>query len=386
MKKLLFICLSIFVLPLQTLMADESPKVVVSIKPLHSLVSAVMEGVATPTLLVKKGSPHAYTLRPSEARALASADLVIWIGHEMESFLEKPLETVAENSKQLELAEVLESSLLKTRSGIEWDEHEHHEGHDEDYEEHATRVDHDEEHEGHEEHATHEDHDEEHEGHEEHATHEDHDEEHEGHEEHATHEEHDEDHEATDEEHEGHEEHADHEEHHHGVNDMHLWLDPKIAQKVVAETTKMLIDIDPAHTAQYQANSAKVTTKLVALDASLKQKLAPVKETPYLAFHSAYQYFEVAYDLNAVGSVTIDPDRKPGAKGISEIRERVKNTGARAVFSEPQFESSLVETIIEGTGATTGVLDPLGSDLEQGPDAYFILLNNLANNLVIGLK
>ena len=376
MKKLLFICLSIFVLPLQTLMADESPKVVVSIKPLHSLVSAVMEGVGTPTLLVKKGSPHAYTLRPSEARALASADLVIWIGHEMESFLEKPLETVAENAKQLELAEVLETSLLKTRSGVEWDEHEHHE----DHEEHATHEDHEEEHEGHEEHATHEDHDEEHEGHEEHATDEEHDDDHEGHKEHA-------DHEAThDEEHEGHDEDADHEEHHHGVMDMHFWLDPKIAQKVVTETTKMLIDIDPAHAVQYQANSAKLTTKLAALDASLKQKLAPVKEMPYLAFHSAYQYFEVAYDLNAVGSVTIDPDRKPGAKGISEIRERVKKTKARAVFSEPQFESSLVETIIEGTGATTGVLDPLGSDLTQGPDTYFILLNNLADNLVIGLK
>ena len=385
MKKLLFICLSIFVLPLQTLMADENPKVVVSIKPLHSLVSAVMEGVATPTLLVKKGSPHAYTLRPSEARALASADLVIWIGHEMESFLEKPLETVAENAKQLELAEVLETSLLKTRSGVEWDEHEHHEDHatheeHEGHEEHATHEDHDEEHEGHEEHATHEDHDEEHEGHEEHATDEEHDDDHEGHKEHA-------DHEAThDEEHEGHDEDADHEEHHHGVMDMHFWLDPKIAQKVVTETTKMLIDIDPAHAVQYQANSAKLTTKLVALDASLKQKLAPVKDTPYLAFHSAYQYFEVAYDLNAVGSVTIDPDRKPGAKGISEIRERVKKTKARAVFSEPQFESSLVETIIEGTGATTGVLDPLGSDLAQGPDTYFILLNNLADNLVIGLK
>ena len=369
MKKLLFICLSIFVLPLQTLMADENPKVVVSIKPLHSLVSAVMEGVATPTLLVKKGSPHAYTLRPSEARALASADLVIWIGHEMESFLEKPLETVAENAKQLELAEVLETSLLKTRSGVEWDEHEHHE-------DHATH----EKHEGHEEHAIHEDHDEEHEGHEQHATDEEHDDDHEGHKEHA-------DHEAThDEEHEGHDEDTDHEEHHHGVMDMHFWLDPKVAQKIVTETTKMLIDIDPAHAVQYQANSAKLTTKLVALDASLKQKLAPVKDTPYLAFHSAYQYFEVAYDLNAVGSVTIDPDRKPGAKGISEIRERVKKTKARAVFSEPQFESSLVETIIEGTGATTGVLDPLGSDLTQGPDTYFILLNNLADNLVIGLK
>jgi zinc transport system substrate-binding protein len=107
---------------------------------------------------------------------------------------------------------------------------------------------------------------------------------------------------------------------------------------------------------------------------------------PYLAFHSAYQYFETAYGLNAVGSVTIDPDRKPGAKGISEIRNRIKETGAKSVFSEPQFESSLVQTLIEGTGATTGVLDPLGSDLEQGPEAYFTLLNNLADNLVKGLQ
>ncbi|WP_181817791.1 zinc ABC transporter substrate-binding protein [Psychromonas sp. B3M02] len=350
MKKLLFICLSVFVLPLQTLMADETAKVVVSIKPLHSLVSAVMEGVATPTLLVKKGSPHAYSLRPSEARALANADLVVWIGHEMESFLEKPLETVANNATQLELAEVLEPSLLKTRNGTEWDEHEHHDEHGDEHEEHAAHDDHHEGHEGHE-------------GHEEHAAHDDHD-----------------------EDHEGHEEHADHKEHHHGVNDMHLWLDPKMAQKVVIETAKALIAIDPAHAVQYQENATKLEQKLVLLDQQLVQKLAPVKTVPYLAFHSAYQYFEVAYDLNAVGSVTIDPDRKPGAKGISEIRERVKRTGAKAVFSEPQFESSLVETIIEGSGAKTGVLDPLGSDIEQGPEAYFTLLNNLADNLVTGLK
>ena len=351
MKKLLFICISVLLLPIQSLMAAESPKVVVSIKPIHSLVSAVMEGVATPTLLVKKGSPHAYTLRPSEARALASADLVVWIGHEMESFLEKPLETVADNATQLELAEILESSLLKTRNGVEWDEHEHHDEADEGHEEHASHDDHDEEHEGHEEHASHDDHDEEHEGHEEHASHDDHD-----------------------------------EEHHHGVHDMHLWLDPKMAQKVVIETAKALIEIDPTHAVQYQANATKLEEKLVLLDQQLVQKLAPVKNVPYLAFHSAYQYFEVAYDLNAVGSVTIDPDRKPGAKGLSEIRERVKRTSARAVFSEPQFESSLVETIIEGSGAKTGVLDPLGSEIDQGPEAYFILLNNLADNLVLGLQ
>jgi zinc transport system substrate-binding protein len=102
-------------------------------------------------------------------------------------------------------------------------------------------------------------------------------------------------------------------------------------------------------------------------------------------FHSAYQYFETSYNLNAVGSVTIDPERKPGAKRIIEIRNKVHNLKACCVFSEPQFESSLVTTIIEDTGARTATLDPLGSDIPAGPKAYFQLMNRLVDDLVAGL-
>tara|TARA_R110001583_G_scaffold4077_7_gene24374 strand:+ start:1573 stop:2559 length:987 start_codon:yes stop_codon:yes gene_type:complete len=328
-------------------MATENPQVVVSIKPIHSLVSAVMEGVATPTLLVKTGSPHAYTLRPSEAKALANAGLVIWVGHELESFLEKPLQTVANNAQKLELSEQLESSLLATRNSGEW-QHADHNKHIKD------GLD---EHEDHEQHLE------------------------DGLDEHEDHEQHHED--GLDED-EQHTEEA--EEHHHSSMDLHLWLDPKIAQKIVIETTKMLVDLDPEHALQYQSNSMKLNARLTLLDLQLKQKLQPVKAVPYLVFHSAYQYFEAAYDLNAIGSVTIDPDRKPGVKGIAEIRQKVKESGARCVFSEPQFQSSLVTTIIEATGAKTGVLDPLGSEIPEGPEAYFILINNLADNLVAGLQ
>ena len=359
MKKFVFVVLSILILPMQSLMATENPQVVVSIKPIHSLVSAVMEGVATPTLLVKTGSPHAYTLRPSEAKALANADLVIWVGHELESFLEKPLQTVAKKAQKLALSEQLESSLLATRNSGEWQHADHDEQHKDSVEEHGDHDQHQED--GMEEH---EDHDEQHK---------DSVEEHEDHGEH---------HEDGMEE----DEHAGHDEDHHSAMDLHLWLDPKIAQKIVIETTKMLVQLDPDHAIQYQANSIKLNKRLTLLDQQLKQKLQPVKATPYLVFHSAYQYFEAAYDLNAIGSVTIDPDRKPGVKGISEIRQKVKDSDARCVFSEPQFQSSLVTTIIEATGAKTGVLDPLGSEIPEGPEAYFTLINNLADNLVAGLK
>ncbi|WP_413701850.1 zinc ABC transporter substrate-binding protein [Psychromonas sp. KJ10-10] len=168
--------------------------------------------------------------------------------------------------------------------------------------------------------------------------------------------------------------------------DFHIWLSPTIAKKVTIETAKKLAEMDPEHAKQYQANSEKLLVKLEQLDASLKTKLAPVKDKPYLVFHAAYQYFESEYDLKAVGSVTIDPERKAGAKSISELRSKVERLGVVCVFSEPQFESSLVDTIIEGSGANKGVLDPLGSNIEAGPNAYFELMNNMATSLVAGLR
>lgn len=298
----------IFCWPL-TAIATDSPQVVVSIKPLHSLVSGLMEGVASPQLLVKQGSPHGYSLRPSEAKALAGADLVVWVGHELESFLEKPLQTLAKNSRQLELADTLKQQLLTKRQGDDWEKAAHHTT-----DEHASRSS------------------------------------------------------------------------EHDSADLHLWLDPDMAARIVTATAEVLSEIDPIHALTYDANAKLLLSRLSQLDTELKQKLEPVRDQPYLVFHAAYQYFESAYNLNAIGSVTIDPDRKPGARRILEIRRKLKQLNARCVFSEPQFESRLVTTIIEGTGIRTATLDPLGTDIPAGPEAYFQLLHQLADNLVEGLR
>jgi len=71
----------------------------------------------------------------------------------------------------------------------------------------------------------------------------------------------------------------------------------------------------------------------------------------------------------------------PGAERVSELREKILELNATCVFSEPQFEPKLVETLVEGTGARTGVLDPLGTNLTKGPDLYFQLLRNMASSL-----
>ena len=363
--------LLIFLCPAGIAMAADAPAVVVSIKPIHALVAGVMQGVAEPELLVKGGgSPHGYSLRPSEARALAEADLVVWVGPQLESFLVKPLETLAHQAHQLELLEAIEGPLLALRKGGAWEGHAH--GHEAEHQGHETEhQDHEAEHQDHE--AEHQDHEAEHQDHE--AEHQGHEAEHQGHE--AEHQDHEAEHQDHDADHQGHEMEA--------VN-THIWLSPLLAKQIVAHTAQTLSELDPENQPRYTQNAARLQGRLEELHQELNQKLAPVKNIPYVVFHDAYQYFEDTYGLNVVGSITLDAERSPGAKRIIAIRDKIVTLEARAVFSEPQFESRLVDTVIEGTGARTGVLDPLGSKLPAGPESYFQLLNNLVDNLLAGLE
>jgi len=117
------------------------------------------------------------------------------------------------------------------------------------------------------------------------------------------------------------------------------------------------------------------------LHEELARSLAPLKGAPYVVFHDAYQYLEKRYGLNAIGSVTFSPERKPGAARLLAIRKKIRETKAICVFSEPQFQPRLVKVVMEGTGAGTGVLDPLGAHIPAGEDAWFTLMRNMAKSL-----
>lgn len=112
--------------------AAEGPRVVASIKPIHSLAAGVMAGAAIPRLLVQGGgSPHSYALKPSDAAALTAADAVFWIGPELEMFLAKPLSALAGKARVVALAGAAGAALLPMRRGGAWeaDEHEHENDH-----------------------------------------------------------------------------------------------------------------------------------------------------------------------------------------------------------------------------------------------------------------
>jgi zinc transport system substrate-binding protein len=105
-----------------TSIAFANVKVIASIKPIHSLVASVMLGVGTPDLIVSgSNSPHTYSLKPSDAEALQNAEVIFWVGPELEAFLQKPLEALGQSAKQVSLIDVEGVRTLVAREGNGFD-------------------------------------------------------------------------------------------------------------------------------------------------------------------------------------------------------------------------------------------------------------------------
>ncbi len=291
--------------------------VIASIKPLHSLVSAVMGEGAQPLLLVDgAASPHTYSLTPAQRKAMDNADIIFYIHRDFEGFLRRPLRATPPRVRKVMLGREDGLFLLEHRHGGVWEEHAH-KGH-----EHKHGHDHDHAH--------------------------------------------------------GHSHNHDHDHH----DDWHLWLSPANAIVMVNAIARELGRLNPDKQAEYAANAAAYVDKINALDAALEQTLTPIKDKPFLVFHDAFQYLEHHYGLTAVGSITLDPERSVSAKRLKEMRTRAVESGAVCAFREPQFDGKLVDTVVEGTGVKTGLLDPLGADIPAGADHYLSLQRALAAALV----
>ena len=297
-------------------------KVVASIKPIHSLASYLMEGIAKPDLIVDGyASPHGFALKPSHAKMLQNADLIFWVGEDLENFLVKPLNAIAKKAEKIELMEIKGLEKLKFRERNIFDGHDEH-GHKED---------------------DHDDHKHEEDGH-------------------------------KDDEH-GHDEH---EGHAHGEYDPHIWLDPVNAKIILNEMVEHLIENDQKNASKYKSNLAKANKDLDKLIKNVKSDLN--KDFKSIVFHDAYQYFEKRFEVNILGAFTVNTDVLPGAEQLAEIREIIEHDKVSCIFSEPQFNPDIINAVAKDMDIETGVLDPLGATLNPGKDLYFDLIKNMSKS------
>ena len=333
-------------------------KVVTSIKPLHSLASYLMDGVGKPDLIVDGyASPHGFAMKPSHAKMLQNADLIFWVGEDLESFLEKPLSSIAKKAEKIELMEIKGLNVLKFRERNIFDEHDH-----DDHDDHGKKEDDHDDHD-HDEHAKKEEHDD-HDDHDDHGKKED------------DHDDHDHDEHAKKEEHDDHDDHDGHEGHAHGEYDPHIWLDPMNAKVILNEMVEHLIENDAKNAAKYKSNLKKALKEIDKLNKDVKAELS--KSTASIVFHDAYQYFEERYDVNILGAFTVNTDVMPGAEQLAEIREIIEHDKVTCVFSEPQFNPDIIKAVAKDMNIKTGVIDPLGATLDPGKDLYFKLIRNMS--------
>ena len=319
MKKIHLISTLIGLLAFSTL-AKADLKVVTSIKPIHSLASYIMDGVGSPGLIVDGyNSPHSFQLKPSHAKMLEQADIIFWIGEDLENFLEKPLATIAKKAEKIELLEIKGIKKLKFRERNIFEEHEGHDDHGHD----AKKEEHD-----------------------------------------------DHGHDAKKEEHD------DHEGHGHGEYDPHIWLDPINAKVILNEITEHLIENDSKNASTYKSNLAKA---LAEIDKLIIDVITETNtDLNYVVFHDAYQYYENRFNVNILGAMTVNPDVMPGAEQIHEIHEVIEHDNVSCILSEPQFNPDIIKSIAKDTNVKTGVLDPLGANLKPGKDLYFDLIRNMS--------
>ena len=336
MKNLKKLPIIISILSLFTffLPANADIKVVASIKPIHSLASYLMNGVAKPDLIVDGyASPHGFAMKPSHAKMLQNADLIFWVGEDLENFLEKPLGSIAKKAEKIELMQVKGLQILKFRERNIFDDHD-------DHDDHGKKDDHDDH--DHDSHAKKEDHDD----HDDHGKKEDHD------------------------------DHDDHEGHAHGEFDPHIWLDPINAKVILFEMSKHLIENDPKNEATYRDNLSKAYKEIDKLTKDVSSELS--ESVASIVFHDAYQYFEKRFSVNILGAFTVNTDVMPGAEQLAEIREIIEHDNVSCVFSEPQFNPDIIKAVAKDMNIKTGVIDPLGATLNPGKDLYFDLIRNMS--------
>jgi len=271
-----------------------TPRVATDIGPVYSLAARVMAGIGVPDLIIRHGaSPHAYSLRPSEAAALEKADLVFWVSEGLTPWLKRRLEILASKAQVVELMKADGAIELPYREGATF----------------ANRGD-------------------------------------------------------------------------HNVIDPHGWLDPENGKVWLGVMASELSKIDPSNTDLYFQNAAAGTLEISQAVARINEALIAVREVRFIVFHDAYQYFERRFGISASGSILVGDALAPNPARIVAIRAKVAELGIGCVFSEPQFNSTLVASVFQDAEVRIAVIDSQGIELALGMALYPQVLESIAKEIV----
>ena len=332
---------------LQAPAEKEAVKVVATIFPLADIARQIGgEGTKVTALLTPGASPHTYEPTVEQAKAVAEADLLIFIGAGLDDWAAK-LALSAEHLLLLEITAHLKGELLKYDPALQQQLSENGNPSTESHNEFDGRHEHQEDEED---------------GYEEHHEHEDSEED-----------------QGLSKEHPHH--------YHHSEIDPHIWLDPVLVKDSIAPLiSAKLKEISPQKADFFDENLRSFQQKLSALDEEIRELTASFTQRRFISLHSAWNYFARRYNLEEAASVMEFPGKEPSAGWIAELVELAERENIRVVFAEPQLGSKAAQIIAGEIGGKVLLLDPLGGEGLPGRESYLELMRYNVKILQEALK
>ena len=290
--------LLILVLLSPSLLAAESrPHIMTSLHPLAFIATEVAGDQAEIEVLVPAGaSPHTYSMRPSERRALEQADHFLWIGPGMETFLERLVQQPSIRDKSLALGDSLTQS-----------DHDHDHDHDHDYDGDQDVV---------------RDGD--------------------------------------------------------GDRDPHIWLSPALSLTMAERLVDHLSEFNDFNAEQLESNLERFRNELDSTEKRLQSELESARSLSIFTYHDAFRHFAEHFGLTLAGTLTVNPERNPGARRLSELREHLREAQTPCVMTEPQFRGSWWDNLADDMELSISTWDPLGQSIDPEPGSYMRFMESLA--------
>ena len=419
--------------PEQANLVPQAEKITIltSFYPYHEFTKNVAGDFANVKQFMPSGvEAHDWEPRAQEIQSLKDADVFVYNGLGMESYIENIIESGEfDNVVFLKASEGVE--LLKFED--DHDDHAKHDDHDDhdDHDEHAKEDDHDD----HDEHAKEDDHDDHaEEFHEEialvieefeegHMTESQsivaieeilHEHEGDGHDhgagmiediEHVLHEIEDghiaasegleeihhlvsgedvHDEHAKEDDHDDHDDHEEggHDGHDHDYEfDPHIWLDPILVKQQVNVIRDGLIQVDPDNKEHYEENARIYNDKLDALDMKIGSALSSCQKDTIVPYHNAFTYLGERYDIHIMALGGMAPDSEASAAEIAEFVDFVKDNDIKVIFSEELVDPRLAEVIAEEANAQVMLFSPLEALSKEEAATNVSYIDKMEDNL-----
>ena len=301
----------------------ETKRVVVTLKPIHSLAAALMKGLGEPILLMDGvQDPHEFALRPSQARKLQSADLVFWVGKEMELGVVSAMESLPAE------AEVISLIDLEGLSHAEGHGHHEDDAHKSAHGKQASSDDHKDEHAD--------------------------------------------DHEHGDEE--------------HGAKDPHIWLNPANGITMARAMADALKKQFPEGQEAINTNLAELLERIEVMHQTGREKLAPLHEVGFVSTHQWYGHFADGFSLEGGHALTDNPELPVGAARMAEMQELAQKGSISCFLAEGTHDSRSLDLLSKAAGSQTITIDQLGGELSAGDQNYVEIMTALIDEVANCLK